>query len=152
MIYVYTYRTDQDFCYPKSIGYAPAAIMSTINHGTNLSPSATHTVDALTKAMILHPIACALAFIAFVLSCGAGIVGSLLGAAVGALAWVLALVVMAIDFSIFGVSYYFCLSIQACPGLTFFSPLISCSSWPYTYLVVRAHPRLTPQPANQIPR
>ena len=77
--------------------------MATINHGASLSDSGTHTVDALTKAMILHPVACALAFAAFLLSCGAGVVGSLLGAAVGALAWVLALVVMAIDFSIFGV-------------------------------------------------
>ena len=58
--------------------------------------------------MILHPIACALAFIAFCLSCGAGVVGSILGASVGALAWILALVVMAIDFSIFGVSRFFC--------------------------------------------
>ena len=53
--------------------------------------------------MILHPIACAVAFIAFALSCGAGVVGSLLGAMVAALAWVLTLVVMAVDFSLFGV-------------------------------------------------
>ena len=57
--------------------------------------------------MILHPIACAVAFIAFALSCGAGVVGSLLGALVALLAWVLTLVVMAIDFSLFGVSRLF---------------------------------------------
>ena len=53
--------------------------------------------------MILHPIACAVAFIAFALSCGAGVVGSLLGAMVAALAWILTLVVMAVDLSLFGV-------------------------------------------------
>ena len=53
--------------------------------------------------MILHPIACGVAFVAFALSCGAGVVGSLLGAMVAALAWVLTLVVMAVDFSLFGV-------------------------------------------------
>ena len=100
------YRTDQDFCYPRTIGYAPATIMSTIDHSASLSDSGRHTVDALTKAMILHPIACVLAFIAFLLSCGAGVVGSLLGVAVAALAWILALVVMAIDFSIFGVRLF----------------------------------------------
>ena len=53
--------------------------------------------------MILHPIVCGLAFLAFAFSCGAGVVGSLLGAMVAALAWVLTLVVMAVDFSLFGV-------------------------------------------------
>ena len=53
--------------------------------------------------MVLRPIACAVAFIAFALSCGAGVVGSLLGAIVAALAWILTLVVMAVDFSLFGV-------------------------------------------------
>jgi len=53
--------------------------------------------------MVLHPIACALAFIAFLASCGAGVIGSLIGASIAALAWILTLVVMVIDFSIFGV-------------------------------------------------
>ena len=53
--------------------------------------------------MILHPIACFLAFVAFLVSCGAGVLGSLMGALIAAIAWILTLVVMAIDFSIFGV-------------------------------------------------
>ena len=100
-----SFRTDQDYCFPKHIGYKPADIIASID-GTPFSKSASDTVDGLTRAMILHPIACALAFIAFALSCGAGVVGSLLGAAVAALAWILTLVVMAIDFSLFGVRLF----------------------------------------------
>ena len=95
-------RTDQDYCYPRHIGYKPADIISAID-GTPFSKAASDTVDGLTRVMILHPIACAVAFVAFALSCGAGVVGSLLGAMVAALAWVLTLVVMAVDFSLFGV-------------------------------------------------
>ena len=97
-------RTDQDYCYPRHVGYKPADIMSAID-GTPFSKAASDTVDGLTRVMVLHPIACAVAFIAFALSCGAGVVGSLLGAMVAALAWVLTLVVMAVDFSLFGVRH-----------------------------------------------
>ncbi len=71
--------------------------------GTKFSTAAQATVDGLTRAMILHPIACALAFIAFLASCGAGVIGSLVGASIAGIAWILTLVVMVIDFSIFGV-------------------------------------------------
>ena len=97
-------RTDQDYCYPRHVGYKPADIISSID-GTPFSKAASDTVDGLTRVMVLHPIACAVAFIAFALSCGAGVVGSLLGAMVAALAWVLTLVVMAVDFSLFGVRH-----------------------------------------------
>ena len=97
-------RTDQDYCYPRHVGYKPADIISAID-GTPFSKAASDTVDGLTRVMVLHPIACAVAFIAFALSCGAGVVGSLLGAMVAALAWVLTLVVMAVDFSLFGVRH-----------------------------------------------
>lgn len=71
--------------------------------GTKFSEAAQATVHGLTRAMVLHPIACALAFIAFLASCGAGVIGSLVGASIAALAWILTLIVMVIDFSIFGV-------------------------------------------------
>ena len=94
--------TDQDYCYPKSVGYSPATVMAQID-GTGFSEAASASADGLTYAMILHPIACGIAFIAFLLSIGAGVVGSLLGAIVAALAWVITLVAMAIDFSLFGI-------------------------------------------------
>jgi len=94
--------TDQDYCYPKHIGYKPAEIMSAID-GTGFNRASSDTADGLTNAMILHPIACGLAFIAFLLSLGAGVIGSLLGFGVGCLAWIVTLVVMAIDFALFGI-------------------------------------------------
>jgi len=94
--------TDQDYCYPKSVGYSPAVIMAQID-GTGFSEAASDSADALTYAMILNPIACGLAFIAFLLSCGAGVFGSLLGFLVAAVAWIITLVAMAIEFALFGI-------------------------------------------------
>jgi len=71
--------------------------------GTGFSQSASASADGLTYVMILHPIACGIAFIAFLLSLGAGVVGSLLGALVAGLAFILTLIVMATDFACFGV-------------------------------------------------
>lgn len=71
--------------------------------GKGFSAIAGDTADGLTNALILHPIACGVAFIAFLLSLGSGVVGSLLGAIVAGIAWILTLVVMAIDFALFGV-------------------------------------------------
>ena len=79
------------------------------SQGTVFSRAAADTVDGLTNVMILHPIACAIAFLAFALSAGAGVIGSILGALVAFVAWVLTVVVMAIDFSLFGVRLPFVL-------------------------------------------
>jgi amino acid transporter len=54
--------------------------------------------------MILHPIACGVAFIAWLLSIGGAVVGSLFGVLAAFVAWVLCLIVMATDFSLFGIS------------------------------------------------
>lgn len=71
------------------------------------SRAAADSVDGLTDVMILHPIACFIAFLAFALSLGAGVIGSVIGALVALVAWVLTVVVMAIDFSLFGVGLIF---------------------------------------------
>ena len=83
--------------------------------------------------MILHPIACGIAFIAFLLSLGAGVIGSVLGALVAFIAWVLTLVVMAVDFTLFGVRHTIITRITM-PLLT----LISRSSKNTSTLMVRA--------------
>jgi hypothetical protein len=89
--------TDQDFCFPKTVGYDPASIMAAID-GTAFSTASGDTANALTRVMILHPIAFALAFIAFLLALGSGFVGSLFASLVGALAFIITLIVMATDF------------------------------------------------------
>lgn len=53
--------------------------------------------------MVLHPIACGVAFIAFLLSIGGGIVSSLAGAIAAALALLLTVIVMATDLTVFGI-------------------------------------------------
>jgi uncharacterized membrane protein len=95
-------RTDQDFCFPKVIGYKPAVIMAEIDH-TTFSKASSDSADALTYAFILHPIACGLAFIAGLAALG-GVIGGLISTFIAAVAWIITLVVMAIDFAVFGVS------------------------------------------------
>jgi uncharacterized membrane protein len=53
--------------------------------------------------MILHPIASGVAFIAWIVSIGAGVIGSLLAVLTAFVAWILCLAVIATDFSAFGV-------------------------------------------------
>lgn len=71
--------------------------------GSSFSRAATDTTAALTRVMVLHPVACGLAFIAFLLAIGAGFCGSLLAALVAFVTWIVTLVVMATDFALFGV-------------------------------------------------
>ena len=74
--------------------------------GTDISEIAGGTSDGLTRVMILHPIECGVAFIAFLCSLGAGIVGSLTGALVAFVAWVLVLISLAVDLSLFGIIHH----------------------------------------------
>lgn len=53
--------------------------------------------------MVLHPVACGIAFIAWIVSIGSGVVGSLFGVLAAFVAWVLCLAVLATDFSMFGI-------------------------------------------------
>jgi SUR7/PalI family len=94
--------TDQDWCSKKTIGYKIADIMSQVD-GTSFNFASTHSTDGLTDAFILAPIACGLAFIAAIFAFG-GFFGSVVGIIVALLAWVINLAVMAIMFTVFGVS------------------------------------------------
>ena len=72
----------------------------------NVEEIAAGTSTALTRVMVLHPVECGITFIAFLLSCGSGIVGSFVGAMVALLAWVLTLISLAVDFSLFGIVHH----------------------------------------------
>lgn len=91
-----------DYCTGKHIGYNPTEVLAAIDH-TTFNSAKENTTKALTRVMILHPIVCGMAFIAFLLSLGSGICGALLAALVAGLTWVLTLVVMATDFVLFGI-------------------------------------------------
>lgn len=91
-----------DYCTKKHIGYNPASIMSQIE-STDFSTASEDTTKALTRVMILHPVACGVMFIAFLLALGAGLIGSFLAALVSGIAFIIALVAMACDFALFGI-------------------------------------------------
>ncbi|KAK3683075.1 hypothetical protein LTR37_020586 [Vermiconidia calcicola] len=95
-------NTQQAWCTGRHIGYDPDTVMARID-SVGISVIEAGTAASLTRVMVLHPIACGFAFIAFLCSLGAGIIGSLAGALVAFLAWVLTLIALATDFMVFGI-------------------------------------------------
>jgi len=102
-------NSDQDKCSGTSIGYPIASIQQEVDQGasgngavTNFSNASRRTLNNLTNVMILHPIACGLAFIAFIFALGAGRFGTVVGSFIAFLTWVVVLVAMVIDFIVFG--------------------------------------------------
>ena len=76
--------------------------MAGIDH-TTFNTASTDTTKALTRVMILHPIASGLAFIAFLLALGAGICGAIFASMVSAVTWLITVVVVSADFALFGI-------------------------------------------------
>ena len=95
-------RTAPDWCTGRHIGYAPSHVIAAADR-TQISDIAGGTSDSLTRVMVLHPIACGTAFIAWLVSIGAGFFGSLISAVVAFGAWVFVLIVLATDFGLFGI-------------------------------------------------
>jgi len=93
---------NKDYSTGKHIGYNPATIMEGIDK-TDFNLASTDTTKALTRVMVLHPVACGLAFIAFLLAAGSGVIGAVSAALVTAIAWIVTIVVMATDFVLFGI-------------------------------------------------
>ncbi|KAK5175630.1 uncharacterized protein LTR77_000769 [Saxophila tyrrhenica] len=96
---------DNDYCTHHHIGYAPAALLAQLDHAS-ISTIASGTSDSLTRVMVLHPIETGLSFIAFLLAIGHGIIGSLAGAIIAFITWILVLISLAIDFSLFGILHH----------------------------------------------
>ena len=69
--------------------------------GKQFSTTGGDTAEALTKVMVLHPIACSLAFIAFVLAVSYSFCGSLVVSLMSAFTWLITLIAMACDFAAF---------------------------------------------------
>ncbi|KAI1418449.1 pali-domain-containing protein [Hypoxylon sp. FL1857] len=98
-----TTASGQDFCSDSHVGYNPVSVVEQNVRNVDFSDAATDTSKALTRVMILHPIATGLAFIAFLLALGAGVVGSLLASLVSLLTFVVTLVALICDFVAFGI-------------------------------------------------
>lgn len=77
-------------------------MLSTVD-STDFSDSARKSTNALTKAMILHPIVVGMSFLSFLLALGAGVLGSFLAAMVSLLTFIVTLVALVIDFVLFAV-------------------------------------------------
>ena len=58
--------------------------------------------NVLTAWTILHPVACGITFLAFLLACSAGPCGAISASIFASLAWVLTLAALILDFYIFG--------------------------------------------------
>ncbi|KAI5860066.1 pali-domain-containing protein [Durotheca rogersii] len=97
-----TMASGRDFCTRSQVGYDPVAIVEETVRNVEFSDYAADTSRGLTRAMILHPIATGLAFIAFLLAIGAGFVGSLLASLCSLLTFAVTLVVLVCDFVALG--------------------------------------------------
>ncbi|KAK0728607.1 actin cortical patch SUR7/pH-response regulator pali, partial [Lasiosphaeria miniovina] len=95
-------NVDGDTCSSSHVGYSPADVINSQDN-TQFSDYARDTTRALTKAMVLHPIACGISFIAFLLALGAGVLGSFLASVVAFLAFLLTAIITIIDFVAFAV-------------------------------------------------
>jgi hypothetical protein len=119
--------------------------MSVID-GTSFNLASEDTAKALTRVMVLHPVACALSFIAFLIALGSGFCGAIFAAFITALTFIVTLVVMATDFALFaivrnhvnsdssgshakfGVGIWTILAATVALFLAFFFVLLSCCS------------------------
>jgi len=85
-------------CSPKHVGYDIAAVVSAVTGASYSSSSLKH----LTSALVLHPVATGLTFIAFFIALLAHRIGFIFASFIAALAWVVTAVLLIIDFAIFG--------------------------------------------------
>ena len=89
-------------CTRLIIGYDAVRVLTRVIN-TQFGSSQRDSINSLTTAMILHPLAAVLAFIAFLISAGGCFLGSSLGVVVAFFVWLVTLVIMAIDLALFGV-------------------------------------------------
>lgn len=93
----------RDECSKSQIGYNPADIITAAEGSDDFSNASENTAKALTRVLVLHPVATGLCFIAFLLCLGAGVLGSLMASIVSSLAFVVTIVALACDFVMFGI-------------------------------------------------
>lgn len=93
---------DRDICPSARVGYDPAAVMTAVD-GTIFSDYEEDTTRALTKVMILHPIATFLNFLAFGMALSAGVLGSFIASLIALVSFLVTLVALVCDFVLFGI-------------------------------------------------
>ena len=91
---------DDDWCTGSHIGYDPLAELAR-GEPTSYNAAQSASVRTLSHVMVLHPIAVALSFIAFLLAIGSGFIGAIFAASVSLLAFLVTVVVLATDITMF---------------------------------------------------
>lgn len=86
-------------CTSSGLGYNLGSIIGQLSNESDLSKN---TYTALTKANVLVPVACVLAFIAFLIALCSRKIGYLLASVMSVLAFVVSLVIMVVNFSTYG--------------------------------------------------
>ncbi|ORY23276.1 SUR7/PalI family-domain-containing protein [Naematelia encephala] len=86
-----------DQCTGSHVGYDITTVTGTITSHSWVNKS----IHGLTKALILHPIACGLSFIAFIVALLSSQIGFLFASFLAFLAFLVSLASMAIDFALF---------------------------------------------------
>jgi hypothetical protein len=87
-----------DVCSGSHVGYNPVRALENFSQ-YDLSNTRETTAKALTRVMVLHPVAAVLAFLTFVVAFFAhGVMASLIGTLLGVLTFIVSLVVMVTDF------------------------------------------------------
>ncbi|KAL2874325.1 hypothetical protein SGCOL_010496 [Colletotrichum sp. CLE4] len=84
------------------IGYSPTDIIAEAD-ATQYSNLSSNVAEGLTRVMVLHPVAAGVSFIAFILSVGAGMFGSLFAALVSGVAFIITIVALICDWVMFAV-------------------------------------------------
>lgn len=90
-------------CSSTRIGYNPGDILEDLDDDISFSTARGQSIRGLTRVFVLHPVSAVLLLIAFLLSLFAGsVVGSIIAMAASALAFIICIVVVAVDFAAFG--------------------------------------------------
>lgn len=81
------------------IGYNPGYLVSQVDRNIDISTAGEDTAKAMTRVMVLHPVGCALSFIAFLFAIGTGTFLSFISSIVSGIAFIVTIVVLATDFA-----------------------------------------------------
>lgn len=88
-----------DRCSKKMIGYNPGYLVGQVDKNIDVSTAGEDTAKALTRVMVLHPVGCALAFIAFLFAIGTGTFLSFISSVLSGIAFIVTIIVLATDFA-----------------------------------------------------
>ncbi|WRT63155.1 uncharacterized protein IL334_000058 [Kwoniella shivajii] len=86
-------------CSARQLGYDIASVSGEVSDWTYVNDNLEH----ITKALVLHPVATGLAFIAFIIAFFADHIGFIFAALIAFLAFLVSLAAMIIDFVMFGI-------------------------------------------------